>query len=253
MKLFTDIRLLFLRPFLQNLHNPAFTFINLTTPLMYLVLFMPLLKKLAGPTIGAQSVVQIFLPGIIALLFATSGIFSAYPSIFELKKGLTERLRVTPASRFALLIGPILSWIAWTSISSAVIVGFSVPFGFHIHVFGLLLFWMLLSMLLTVFAAFSTWLVVVMKGEITSISGVLTGLNLPILLLAGVMLPLNLAPGWMRVIAHINPLYYVVEAGRDLAAGNIHTHAIGLAFAVITPLTVLVLIGVTRTYKKAVA
>jgi hypothetical protein len=50
------------------------------------------------------------------------------------------------------------------------------------------------------------------------------------LLTAGVMLPLSLAPGWMRAMAHANPLYYAVEAGRDLAAGTIGTNAVALAF-----------------------
>lgn len=253
MKTLTDIKLLFLRPFLQYLRNPAFIFVNLSTPIMYLVLFLPLLKKLSGPGFDSGHVIQTFLPGIIALLFAMAGLFSVYPTIFELNKGLLERLRVTPASRFALLFGPILMWNVWTLISSAIIVAFSVLFGFHIHMVGLLIFAVLLVLLLTVFEAWVTALAIQMKGEITSISGIISGLNLPILLLAGVMLPLSLAPGWMRTLAYINPLYYVVEAGRDLAAGHVITHAVGLAFAVLTPLTVLVLWSATRTYQKAVA
>jgi ABC-2 type transport system permease protein len=253
MKTLTDLRLLFMRPFIQYMRNPMFLFVNLATPIMYLVLFMPLLKKLSGPGFNSNDVVQIFLPGIIALLFAMAGLFSVYPTIFDLKKGLIERFRVTPASRFALLMGPILMWDAWTLISSAVIVALSVLFGFHIHIVGLLLFAVLLVFMLTIFAAWATAIAIIMKGEIQSISGIVSGLNLPILLLAGVMLPLSLAPSWMRVIAHINPLYYVVEAGRDLANGHIATHNVGIAFAVITPLTVLVLWWATRVYQKAVA
>jgi len=166
---------------------------------------------------------------------------------------LIERLRVTPASRFALLMGPILMWDAWTLISSAVIVVISVLFGFHIHIFGLLVFAVLLVLMLTIFSAWSTAIAIIMKGDIQSISGIVTGLNLPILLLAGVMLPLSLAPGWMRTLAHINPLYYVVQAGRNLSNGRILTHDVGLAFAVIVPLTVIVLFWATRVYQKAVA
>lgn len=219
MKTLHDIRLLFLRPFLQYARNPMFLFINITTPIMYLVLFMPLLKKLSGPGFSAAGVVQLFLPGIIALLFATAGLFSVYPTIFELKGGLIERLRVTPASRFALLIGPILMWNVWTLVSSAIIIALSVLFGFHIHLAGLLLFALLLVMLLTIFDAWVTAIAIQLKGEITSISGIVSGLNLPILLTAGVMLPLSLAPAWIRTLAHLNPLYYAVEAGRDLSAG----------------------------------
>ena len=39
------------------------------------------------------------------------------------------------------------------------------------------------------------------------------------LLLAGVLLPISLGPTWMRVLAHFNPLYYLVEGARALAAG----------------------------------
>ncbi len=253
MKTLTDIRLLFLRLFIQYLKNPMFIFVNIMTPIMYLVLFMPLLKKLSGPGFSSSDVVQIFLPGIIALLFATAGLFSVWPTIFELKGGLIERFRVTPASRLALLVSPILMWNAWTLISSVIIVALSVLFGFHIHLAGLLIFTVLLILLLTIFAAWVTALAIQMKGEITSISGVVSGLNLPILLTAGVMLPVSLAPSWMRTLAHINPLYYVVEAGRDLSAGHITTHTVGLAFAVIVPLTLLVLWWATRVYQKAVA
>jgi len=50
MKLFKDIELLIKRPFLQEFHNPTWLFVSGSTPLMYLVLFMPLLKRLAsGP------------------------------------------------------------------------------------------------------------------------------------------------------------------------------------------------------------
>jgi ABC-2 type transport system permease protein len=182
-----------------------------------------------------------------------AGTGSVFPTIFELKKGLIERLRVTPTSRFALLFGPILSWVAWTLISSTVIVAVSVPFGFRIHLVGLLVFAVLLVLLLTVFAAFVMALAVLMNGEITSISGIVVGLNLPIVLLGGVLLPLALAPGWLRALAHLDPLYYAVGAGRDLAAGAVGTSAVGVAFAVLAPLAALTLWWASRVYGRAVA
>jgi len=253
MRTLRDIWLLFQRPFLQNLRNPSFVIVNISTPLMYLVLFMPLLKRLSGPAFASGHIVQVFLPGIIALLFVTAGTGSVFPTIFELKKGLIERLRVTPTSRLALLTGPMLSWVAWTLISSAVIVALSVPFGFTVHAAGLAVFAILLVLLLTVFAAWVTAVAVLMKGEITSISGIVVGLNLPIILLGGVMLPLALAPTWLRALAHLDPLYYAVEAGRDLAAGAVATTAVGVAFAVLGPLAGLALWWAMRVYRKAVA
>ena len=42
----------------------------------------------------------------------------------------------------------------------------------------------------------------------------------PVLLLAGVLLPLDGAPGWLRTASDLNPLTYVIEAERALFAGT---------------------------------
>jgi ABC-2 type transport system permease protein len=73
------------------------------------------------------------------------------------------------------------------------------------------------------------------------------------MLLAGVLLPLTLAPAWIRVLAHIDPLYYAVEGARAAAGGKLSASAVWLAFAVLVPVTTLVLLWATRVYKKGVA
>ena len=50
-----------------------------------------------------------FLPGILSLLAFASGIGLGFGTIFELKAASIERFRVTPASRLAILTGPILA------------------------------------------------------------------------------------------------------------------------------------------------
>ena len=43
----------------------------------------------------------------------------------------------------------------------------------------------------------------------------------PLLLLAGMMLPLEAGPGWMQAVSKANPLTYIVEALRALFTGTI--------------------------------
>jgi ABC-2 type transport system permease protein len=62
-----------------------------------------------------------------------------------------------------------------------------------------------------------------------------------------------MAPSWMRVVAHFNPLYYVVEANRVLAAGKIWNSTVGLAFLVTVGLTIVTFWWATRVFRKAVA
>lgn len=253
MKTVRDTGLLFHRYTVQMLRNPVWLFVGFSTPILYLVLFTPLLKELPGvrgfPTGG---VLQIFLPGILALLAFASGSSAGFGTIFELQSGLIERLRVTPASRFAILFGPLLSGIVTMTVFDAVVVAVGVAFGFHVHWAGLAVLTVLLWLLAILMGAFSTATALVTK-EISAFAAIINGINLPILLLAGVLLPISLGPLWLRVLAHVNPLYYLVVAARSLAVGHIATTAVWQAFAVLVPLCVLVLAWATRVFRRAVA
>ncbi len=57
----------------------------------------------------------------------------------------------------------------------------------------------------------------------------------------------------MSVLAHFNPLYYLVIASRRLALDTFSGSALWQAFAVLTPLCVVSLAWATRVYLRAVA
>ncbi len=85
-----------------------------------------------------------------------------------------------------------------------------------------------------------------------TIAAVITGLQLPITLLAGALLPISLGLIWLQVLAYLNPLYYVVEASRVLAGGVIWDGKVLLAFAVMLPLLAVTLNRAVAVYQKAV-
>jgi ABC-2 type transport system permease protein len=58
------------------------------------------------------------------------------------------------------------------------------------------------------------------------------------------LLPLTLAPGWLRGLAHTHPLYYTVEAARLL-------WTVGEGFLVTAGLTALTLVWATGKYREA--
>jgi ABC-2 type transport system permease protein len=253
MKTVTDTRLLFHRSTVQMLRNPIWLFVGFSTPILYLLLFTPLLHSLPGvrgfPT---GSVLQLFLPGILSLLAFASGSSAGFGTIFELQSGLIERFRVTPASRLAILIGPILSGLVMMTVFDTVVVAVGAAFGFGLHWLGLAVLAVLLWLLAAMMAAFSTATALVTK-DISSFAAVINGINLPILLLAGVLLPISLGPLWLRVLAHLNPLYYLVVASRALALGHLGAASVWQAFAVLVPLCGLVLVWATRVFRQAVS
>jgi ABC-2 type transport system permease protein len=253
MKPVTDAGLLFRRYLTQLLRSPAFVVIGFATPILYLALFTPLLRQLAGrPGLPSGHVLDLFLPGILALLAYASGAGPGFSTVFELRSGVIERFRVTPVSRLAILAGPILASMLLMFLFDLVLVLAGWGFGFHVHVPGLLLLGLLLALLMATMAAFSIT-VALRSGQINSVAAIINGLNLPVLLLGGVLLPISLGPAWLRVLAHVNPLYYTVAAARALAAGPLTGTAVWQAFAVLVPLCAATLYWATTVVRRAVA
>jgi ABC-2 type transport system permease protein len=133
-----------------------------------------------------------------------------------------------------------------------VVVAVGAGFGFSVHWLGLAVLAVLLGLLMIIMAAFSIATALATK-DISGFAAIVNGINLPILLLAGVLLPISLGPAWMRVLAHVNPLYYLVQASRELAAGTMGAAAVWQAFAVLVPLCALVLAWATRVFRRTVA
>lgn len=253
MRLLCDIRLLFWRKMHETLRNPIYIIVSMATPIIYLMLFAPLLKRLTGISgFTSGNVLNIFVPGLLVIVAFLNGLFVGYDTIDELKNGVIERFRVTPTSRFALLAGRVLR----DTVNMLVIVIFfaliAIPFGFKVHWLGFLILLVLLSLLLITTSSFGNALGLILKDE-DKLSPIITGVNLPVLLLSGMLLPMSLAPTWLQIIAHFNPAYYVVEAGRLLCAGHILEAKVAQAFLFMIPLTSLVMAWATRAFNKAVA
>ncbi len=253
MKLLRDIRLLFWRKMLETIRNPIYILTNMLTPIIYLALFSPLLKKLSGVAgFSSGHVLDVFIPGLLMIIAFLNGLFVGYTMIDEVKNGVVERFRVTPTSRFALLAGRVLR----DTVNVIVIVCFftliAIPFGFHPHLFGFLILLLLVAMLIITTSSFGNALGLILKDE-DRLSPIVQGVNLPILLLSGMLLPMELAPPWLQVVAHLNPVYYCVEAGRLLAAGHIYEAKVGYAFLFMVPLTIGVVSWATRAFQRAIA
>jgi ABC-2 type transport system permease protein len=248
MKTVRDIGLLFQRYIIQLLRNPIWVIVGFSTPILYLALFTPLLRSV----VPGGHVLNVFLPGILALLAFASGAGAGFSTIFELQGGVIERLRVTPASRFAILTGPILAAMVMMFVFDAVVVAVGAGFGFSVHWAGLAVLAVLLGLLMIILAASSIATALLTK-QISSFAAIVNGINLPVLLLAGVLLPISLGPAWIRVLAHFNPLYYLVDAARVLASGTLSGTAVWQAAAVLVPLCALVLTWATAVTRKAVS
>ena len=249
----TDIRLFYKRKILELLRNPVFIFMGISTPILYLTLFSPLLKNFAGaPGFPSTNIMNTFVPGMLILTAFYNGLFAGWGVIDELRSGVIERFRVTPCSRFAMLAGTVLRDLVTVVIQNLFFILLALLFGFHFHIGGMLLLFVLFSLVLLTTSTLANTLGLITKSE-DKLAPIIQGITLPITLLSGMLLPMELAPTWLRIIAYFNPLYYVVVAARDLSHGNIATSAVAVAFLVMIPLTIITLRWGTSHFRKAVA
>ena len=252
MNLMTEIYWLFKRKMLETLREPVWIVAGLSTPLLYLILFAPLLIGLRSEALEADRVIDIFVPGMLALFAFGTGTGEGWTVVFEMQNGIIERFRVTPARRITLLLGPIIRDIVMFVVPAVLVIFIATFYGFHIHVLGLLVLMILLSLFTAVISATSISLALILK-DMGSFSSVMVGMQLPVTLLAGVLIPLELGPKWLQVIAHFNPLYYVVRATRVLSDGILLDNRVYLAFGVIIGLCIVVFSWATWVYRKVVA
>jgi ABC-2 type transport system permease protein len=247
-----DILLLYLRKMRETQRNPVFIFMGVVMPLLYLILFAPLLKNVSLSRGGSsENVLNVFVPGMLATIAFNGGLFAGFGIIDELRSGVIERFRVTPAKRFALLAGPVLRDITTTLLQLLLFIVASLPFGFRINIAGLGILLVLLCLVVGITSSFGYAMGLITKSE-DKFAPIVHGINLPALLLSGVLLPMALAPTWLQTLAHFNPLYYVVEASRHLAEGTIMHTTVFQAFLLIVPLILLTMRWATRVFSKAV-
>jgi ABC-2 type transport system permease protein len=174
--------LFFRRKLLETLRQPVWIITGLSTPLLYLALFEPLLRSVAGrPSLPAGHVLNVFVPGILVLMAFGAGMGAGWVVIWELDSGVIERLRVTPASRFALLLGAVLRDMAMFVMPGVVVIGIAIGFGFTAHWAGLALIFVLLALLTASCSATSAALGIRLK-QIGSLAAVVTGVQLPLTL-----------------------------------------------------------------------
>ena len=133
---------------------------------------------------------------------------------------------VTPLSRPALLIGRALKEIVPMALQAVIIVAVVAPFGFELHPAGIVVGLVILALFCVGLGALSYALALASKGQEWMFWTVQQTLIFPLLLLAGMLLPIDNAPGWLRTLARLDPLSYVVTAERALFAGRFTDSAV---------------------------
>ncbi len=252
-KLAREIWLVFQRQMLIVTRTPIRLVIGIVQPVAYLLLFAPLLKP-ALASVGAHSTAdayRIYVPGLLVVLVLLSGLFTGFGLLAELRAGIIERARVTPVSRFALLIGRALSEVATLMGQAVLITILAIPFGLSVRIGPLLLAYLLLIMM-GLLAASLSYAAAMLISSPAALGPLMNTVAQPLALLSGVLLPLTLAPHWLLDIAKWNPFYWATNATRALFGGDAGDPSVWKGLLIVVVLMVLSMMWSVRLFAHRV-
>jgi len=226
MAFLSDTMLIFRRQVRLILREPAFLTFALLQPILYLVLFAPLLTHLPAGTLpsgtgkgGTANAYRFFVPGLLIQLALFGSTFVGFAIISEWRAGVIERFRVTPISRLAILSGRVLRDVVALTLQSAVLILAGLAFGLRAPVAAILLSFPFVVCVAIGLASVSYAVALLLKSE-DSFAPLINSVVVPLMLLSGIMLPLSLGPGWLQGISLISPFRYIIGAMRQFYLGQ---------------------------------
>lgn len=237
-----DIAAVWQRETLTILRDPFSLIFSLLQPLVFLGLFAPLLAGVSGA--GSGATLQWFLPGVVVMITMFGTSMTGSNLQFEIMTGAFERILATPLSRSSLLVGRALKELTPLLVQAIVVVLVAWPFGFRLHPAHIAVGLVILGVFGVGIGALSYALAIAARKSEWIFWAVQQTLLFPLLILSGMMLPLDTGPEWMRIAARFNPLTYVVDAERVLFAGSVDGTVVGGAVAAALTCAVGLTVGI---------
>jgi ABC-2 type transport system permease protein len=249
-----DTWLIFRRDMALSLRNPAWIMIGLMQPPLYLFLFGPMFAKVAESTPGFPpgDGWMLLTPALIVQLALFGSSFAGFGLLADYRAGVVERLRVTPVSRVALLLGKVFANALQTAAQSILIIVMAYfLFDINPSFGGIVLTMIIVALLSVTLASCSYALALTIKSE-EAFPAILNAVLLPLLLLSGILLPITtgLAPQWLYNIARFNPFRYVVDASRSGFVGDFTMDALFTGCVVLAAMTALAVWWGARTFQR---
>jgi ABC-2 type transport system permease protein len=202
--------------------QPWFVAVTLVQPVIWLLLFGALFKRVIEiPGFHGHSYIAFLAPGVVVMTAMFSSAWSGMALIEDINRGVTARFLVSPVRREALIAGRILKEAVVVVIQSLIIVALALIVGasFPGGVAGVAALFVLSALLGATFGALSNGFGLIMRQE-EALIGAVQFIVLPLTFLSATFLAANLIPTWMQHVADFNPVNWAVVAGRSAVSAN---------------------------------
>jgi ABC-2 type transport system permease protein len=205
--------------------------------------------SIATATVNSQQTqyIDFLIPGLVGFSILVNPMFSLVNISSEYKKTkLFKQLSLTPLTKMEWLASKVLWYIVLSVISFLLMVGVGVAaFGAHVTLTVWLIPFLILGPML--FASLGMLVGTVTKNPETA--GVIGNIvTFPMMFLAGTFFPIAIMPQYLQSIAHVLPLFYIVEGLNNVMVyGNITGALIDLA--VVLVITAVIFFAAVKLFK----
>lgn len=222
-------------------------------PLLWLFIFGTALSHSRSLTLGTLEYRAYLAPGVMAQAAMFIAIFFGLAVIWERDVGQLQRLLATPLPRTAIVLGKAAGACVRALVQALLLLVVIAVAGIGVRwsVDGVLGTLALLMLGTAAFACMSMLLAAIVK-ERERFMGIGQLIMMPLFFASSALYPLSVMPGWLHVVARVNPLTYEVQGLRQMLVGVGGSGELWLDFLVVGGFFVVMLAAATRAYPKAI-
>ena len=204
-----------IRALLSLWRQPWFVAITLVQPMIWLLLFGALFKKVVEiPGFHGGSYLHFLTPGVVVMSALFAAGWNGMGLIEAIDRGIMDRFLVTPVCRGALVGASCVHAAVVILVQTLVILAVAFAAGATFSATAVVVMLVLPLLLGGAIAALSNAMALVTRQE-ESLIGAVQFVVLPASFLSSGMMASNLMPHWIQDIARFNPVNWTVTATRS--------------------------------------
>lgn len=197
-------------------HDPIEVFTRAIQPVLWVTIFGSVMAKIrAFPSVGDY--VTFIAPGVIMQSATFIALAYGIMLIFEREAGLLKRLLTVPISRAAIVLGRSLAGGIRASTQYIVVLIAAIIAGAKIDLnpLGLIIGWLMTIYVAMGFTGLSIFVASTLKTR-ERFMGIVGAISMPLFFASNALYPVDIMPGFIKIIAPGNPLTYTVNILRKI-------------------------------------
>lgn len=224
-------------------------------PALWLLVFGEVFTHVRAIPTGNLRYLDFMTPGILAQSVLFIAIFYGISLVWERDLGIIHKFMVSPTPRSALVLGKALSAAVRSLSQAAIVYVLALLLGVKMNGNPLSLLGVLCVVILG--AAFFSTLSLIIACLVKTrerFMGIGQLLTMPLFFASNAIYPIEMMPNWLKVISHVNPLTFEVDALRGMMiVGGTNVYPIGLDIGVLVVAATALIFIAGRLYPRVVS